>query len=161
MRKIHFIIIVIIFISNNSCNKGNEKSNNLKTKNISCDFERSFAESYKKSLEKIKRKQDLTIEDAREVIYALKNVPGDGYCREYKERMKEESYKTLSLLKKGISESLFELCRQEVPSNSKDLELISAIVNEINASKKALEYINEDMSRCSSNSENDDFYKLK
>ncbi len=155
----YFYLIFTLLILTGCCSSINNDGNN-NTKTIPCEFERSYYESYKNSLEKIQKKEDLTLDNTRKIIYSfyLDKLSDYGRCNEYDDLMKEETFKTLLILKSNIMENLIELCSQKVPRNSKDLEKIVAIQEEINISKKALEYIGGDLGKCGSESQNDNFF---
>lgn len=98
-------------------------------------------------LNNIDQKSEITDTNVNSLITPLKDgfKIDQGSCTGYTEQVRDAAYKVIGRHRNEIIDKLKEIYCQPIDPGSRDLELIAAIVEEKNAAKKALQYLNVQM----------------
>jgi len=118
-------------------------------KSDSCTTPKNETALQIESINRIKEKPDLSIDDARSLLKRLAKKLGidTPVCKGYEDQIRQAAKQAISQRADALLDDLLELCSQEIP-NSADLDKVGAIIEEKRAAKEALEYIGEATDAC-------------
>lgn len=143
MKKLNVVLILISLFLISSCTTYPSEESG------SCNEQRIVTQSYLATINQIKNKAEPTLDDAKRLIKPLsKNFRIDTVqCTGFTNEVVQTAKNVLSQRSDDISDYLLDLCSQLIPTTH-DLELIGAIVEQKQAAKAALTYIQKPTDLC-------------